>query len=143
MYLTVEYTPQAYSASDLDLFAEKFSSGLKGKRPVLNSIDGGIVQTEQVGFDYNGESNLDLQYGMALVGSRQPVQLYQVGDMEMGASFNNLLDALDGSFCTFEGGDDPENDGIYPDPAPGGYQGMQPRHIHIISQERLDESVCI
>ena len=25
-----------------------------------------------------------------------------------GASFNNWLDAVDGSFCTFEGGDDPE-----------------------------------
>lgn len=33
-----------------------------------------------------------------------------------GASFNNLLDALDSSFCTFEGGDDPNQDGIYPDP---------------------------
>ena len=39
-----------------------------------------------------------------------------------GASFNNLLDALDGSYCTYEGGDDPTQDGIYPDPY-GGYQG--------------------
>ena len=39
-----------------------------------------------------------------------------------GASFNNFLDALDGTFCTFEGGDDPTQDGIYPDPY-GGYQG--------------------
>jgi tripeptidyl-peptidase I len=44
--------------------------------------------------------------------------------VSLGGSFNNLLDALDGSYCTFEGGDDPENDGIYPDPLPGGYKGQ-------------------
>ena len=27
---------------------------------------------------------------------------------EIGASFDNWLDAVDGSFCTFEGGDSPE-----------------------------------
>lgn len=64
---------------------------------------------------------------MTLVGS-QPVTLYQTGDLVEGvsnkvrsfyyfklndfqASFNNLLDALDGSYCTFEGGDDPTEDG--------------------------------
>ena len=85
-----------------------------------------IVQTEDTGFNFNGESDLDLQYAMALVGKSQPVNLYQVGDVVMGASFNNLLDALDGSFCTFEGGDDPEQDGIYPDPLnePGAFKGM-------------------
>ena len=73
----------------------------------------------------NGESDLDLQYSMALVGKTQPVTLYQVGDLVEGASFNNLLDALDGSFCTFEGGDDPTQDGIYPDPinATGAFEG--------------------
>ena len=76
------------------------------------------------GFDYNGESNLDLQYAMSLVGKKQNVTLYQVGDTVEGASFNNLLDALDGSYCTFEGGDDPSQDGIYPDPE-GGYQGKE------------------
>ena len=42
----------------------------------------------------------------------------------VGASFNNFLDAIDGSYCTFEGGDDPNQDGIYPDTQPGGYTGM-------------------
>jgi hypothetical protein len=42
-----------------------------------------------------------------------------------GASFNNWLDAVDASFCTFEGGDDPTQDGIYPDPigGPGAFEG--------------------
>lgn len=39
-----------------------------------------------------------------------------------GASFNDFLDALDGVYCTYEGGDDPTQDAIYPDPY-GGYQG--------------------
>jgi hypothetical protein len=37
----------------------------------------------------------------------QKVTLYQVGDTVEGASFGNFLDAIDGSYCTFAGGDDP------------------------------------
>jgi tripeptidyl-peptidase-1 len=33
------------------------------------------------------------------------------------------LDAIDGSYCTFEGGDNPTYDPIYPDPNKKGYQG--------------------
>lgn len=80
----VEYTPQAYVASDLDNFAKKYAAGNVGKRPTLTSIDGGFVQTDQTSFDYNGESNLDLEYGMALVTDKQPVTLYQVGDAVEG-----------------------------------------------------------
>ncbi|TCD67356.1 hypothetical protein EIP91_000223 [Steccherinum ochraceum] len=107
----VEYTPQSYLAPDLDLFFHNFSKSQVGQRPELISIDGGVVQTEEQSFDFNGESSLDLQYGMSLIGPKQQVTLYQVGDLVEGASFNNLLDALDGSFCTFEGGDDPLEDG--------------------------------
>lgn len=42
-----------------------------------------------------------------------------------GASFNNFLDALDASYCTFEGGDDPTEDEIYPDEAAGGFKGPE------------------
>lgn len=34
----------------------------------------------------------------------QQVTLYQVGDLVEGASFNNFLDGIDASYCTFEGG---------------------------------------
>ena len=60
---------------------------------------------------------------MALV-NPQKVTLYQVGDLVEGASFNNFLDAIDGSYCTYEGGDDPIQDAAYPDPF-GGYQGPE------------------
>lgn len=47
----------------------------------LNRIDfAGFVQSSQIGFGFNGESNLDLQFGMALVGKKQKITLYQVGD---------------------------------------------------------------
>ncbi|KAK4545784.1 hypothetical protein LTR36_002738 [Oleoguttula mirabilis] len=122
-YGIVEYTPQAYVPSDLDLFFANFSQSQVGKRPILDSIDGGVVQQTNMSFDYNGESNLDLEYSMTLV-YPQPVTLYQVGDLVEGASFNNFLDAIDGSYCTYDGGDDPTQDAVYPDPY-GGYTGPE------------------
>jgi hypothetical protein len=41
----------------------------------------GFVQDNLTGTNYNAESNLDLQYGMALVTAAQDVTLYQVGDI--------------------------------------------------------------
>lgn len=35
-------------------------------------------------FTYNGESDLDLQYGMSLVTGKQTVTLYQTGDVPEG-----------------------------------------------------------
>ncbi|KAI9829111.1 MAG: hypothetical protein M1832_000134 [Thelocarpon impressellum] len=122
-YGIVEYTPQAYVQSDLDLFFKNFSSGLVGTSPKLASINGGVVQTTQTGFQFNGESNLDLEYAMALV-APQTVTLYQVGDLYQGASFNNFLDAIDGSYCTYQGGDDPTQDAVYPNSVfPQGFPG--------------------
>jgi len=121
----VEYTPQAFLQSDLNKFFTSYAPGLVGSSPVQVSIDGGVAQTQNQGFQYNGESDLDLQYAMALVTQGQPVTLYQVGDLVEGASFNNFLDALDGSYCTFEGGDDPFQDAHYPDNQPGGYTGPE------------------
>jgi len=51
----VEYTPQAYVPGDLDMFFKNFSSSMVGQRPVLASIDGGTVQQQAQGFEYNGE----------------------------------------------------------------------------------------
>ncbi|KAF8134388.1 peptidase S8/S53 domain-containing protein [Boletus edulis] len=124
-YGIVEYTPEAYLQTDLDMFFGNFSPNLYGKSPYLVSIDGGYAQTQDQGFGFNGESDLDLQYGMGLVGPSQTVTLYQVGDIVEGASFNNFLDALDGSYCYYEGGDDPSQDSTYPDPNQGGYKGPE------------------
>ncbi|KAL8935586.1 MAG: hypothetical protein Q9216_005353 [Gyalolechia sp. 2 TL-2023] len=120
-YGIVEYTPQAYLQGDLDLFFANFSKNQVQRTPILASIDGGIPQTEQQGFQFNGESDLDLEYAMTLI-NPQKTTLYQVGDQVQGASFNDFLDALDGSYCA---GDDPIQDATYPNPnpGPGSYQG--------------------
>ncbi|EPQ54887.1 subtilisin-like protein [Gloeophyllum trabeum ATCC 11539] len=123
-YGVVEFTPQAYLPTDLDMFFSNYSPSLVGTRPVLVSIDGGYPQAQYQGFDYNGESDLDFEYAMSLV-TPQNVTLLQTGDMVEGAGFDNWLDAVDASFCTYEGGDDPSQDGIYPDTAPGGYNGPE------------------
>lgn len=120
-YGIVEYTPQAYLPGDLDLFFNNFSEALVGERPTFDSIDGGVLQTIVESFSYNGESDLDLEYAMTLV-FPQTVTLYQVGDLVEGASFNNFLDGIDASYCTFEGGDDPVYDATYPDSSSQGYK---------------------
>ncbi|TDL19226.1 subtilisin-like protein [Rickenella mellea] len=123
-YGIAEFTPQAFLQGDLDLFFGNFSPSQVGSSPVLVSIDGGTVQTTSQSFNFNGESDLDLEYAMSLT-NPQPITLLQAGDLVEGASFGNLLDALDASFCTFEGGDDPTQDGIYPDTANGGFKGPE------------------
>lgn len=117
----VEYTPQIYLQTDLDLFFSNFSRNQAQRTPILDSIDGGEAGNVTTGFSLNAESDLDLEYGMSLV-NPQKTTLYQVGDNVEGASFNDFLDAIDGSYCTFDGGDDKLQDAKYPDPR-GGYGG--------------------
>ena len=66
-YGIVEYTPQAYLQGDLNLFYSNLARQIPaGTAPTLDSIDGGVDQTTQQGFNYNGESDLDLEYAIAL-----------------------------------------------------------------------------
>lgn len=111
----VEYTPQAFLQSDLDMFNAQFQPALVGKPPIVHLVDNAVVQTTNQSFNFNGESALDLEFAMGLIYPQQAT-VFQVGDLTQGGSFGNLLDALDGSFCTFEGGDskDPNVDGQYP-----------------------------
>jgi hypothetical protein len=44
-----------------------------GTGPVIDLIDGAVVQTTSSGFNYNGESDLDLEYAIAL-GNSDPSQ---------------------------------------------------------------------
>lgn len=85
-YGIVEYTPQAYLQSDLNMFFANYSPALVGHSPIFDSIDGGVDQTIDQSFDYNGESDLDLEYSMTLV-YPQPVTLYQVSQF-LGGVYN-------------------------------------------------------
>jgi tripeptidyl-peptidase-1 len=111
----VEYTPQAFLQSDLNMYFKQFAPDLTQTAPNVNLIDGAIIQTANQSFTFNGESALDLEFAMSLIAPQQ-VTVYQVGDIVEGGSFNNFLDALDASYCTFEGGDskDPSLDGQLP-----------------------------
>ena len=63
----VEYTPQTHNASDFDVFFGNYSKDQVGERPTLVSIDGGFLDPE----GDPGESSLDLQYVLGLVGKKQ------------------------------------------------------------------------
>ena len=66
-YGVVEYTPQAYLQSDLNLFYSNLAREIpSGTAPTFDSIDGGVDQTTTQSFNDNGESDLDLEYAIAL-----------------------------------------------------------------------------
>ena len=67
----MEYTPQSYMQTDLNMFFANYSPPLVGRSPIFNSIDGGTLQTTNESFAFNGESDLDLEYAMTLVYPQQ------------------------------------------------------------------------
>ncbi|KAF7336098.1 Tripeptidyl-peptidase sed1 [Mycena venus] len=117
----VSQAPATYLQSDLDTFFANFSPSLVGKSPLFVSIDGGIVDAVE-GTDI-GEGDWILEYAMALV-EPQPVTMLQVGTLITGnfLSFNEWLDAVDGSYCTSDGGDDLTYDPQFPNLPIGDFQ---------------------
>lgn len=63
----MEYTPQAFLQTDLNLFYANLARQIPSATgPTIDLIDGAVVQTTSKSFDYNGESDLDLEYAIAL-----------------------------------------------------------------------------
>ncbi|KAI8622931.1 peptidase S8/S53 domain-containing protein [Xylariaceae sp. FL1651] len=125
-YGILEIAPQSYNQIDLNGFFSVYTKNVPNDTaPIFDGIDGGFL-SDETGSSTRGESNLDLCYAMSLV-YPQNVTLYQVGDGAFAnpATNNNFLDAIDGSYCTFEGGDSPDWDAIYPHDAstPNAYTG--------------------
>lgn len=120
----VEYYPETFLQSDLNLFEQDTSStGTNsggepvGTAPKFEAIDGGSLYTASKSFDYQGEPDLDLEYAIDLVYPQQ-ITLLQAGDNGRNAahfSFNNFLDGIDASYCTFQGGDNTTYDEVFPD----------------------------
>lgn len=90
--------------------------------PEFISIDGGERWNDS--FNFGAEVTLDVQTAYSII-HPQTVRLYQVGDVNTASTgtFNTFLDALDGSYCSYLGGDDANEDAVYPDPAGNGYDG--------------------
>lgn len=107
----VEYSPVYVLQSDTTKFIGNYSQNVpKNYQPGVVLIDGAQeVQdhtlTGNAAFAAYGEGNLDTQYAVAL-SYPTPVTIYQVGPSDGSASFNTFLDGVDGSYCTYEGGDD-------------------------------------
>jgi tripeptidyl-peptidase-1 len=112
-----------YDGADLDLtFAAIAPYVPQGTRPTLDGIDGGTAPLVIDGVTQVGvESLLDMSIIFPLIHPQQAI-LFQVDDLKEVESTNGFgdtfLDALDASYCTFEGGDDPTLDPKYPDTAP-------------------------
>lgn len=70
-----------------------------------------------------GEDDWIFEYAMTLA-APQPVQFLNVGSQQTGQFFslNEWLDAVDGSYCTSDGGDDFTFDPQLPNPLPGGFK---------------------
>lgn len=79
---------------DLDEFFGLFQPDLVGKRPVIDPIDGGYLQTSYNFTPFNLEADLDFQYALALT-SPMPVLDIQVGDEFVLGDVNNMLAAFD------------------------------------------------
>lgn len=113
---------------DLDVYFANFTDNPKipqGTRPEFISIDGGKRATyDRVKAGEIFESNPDFMIAYGII-YPQNTRLYQVGDgvnMDSSGTFNIFLDALDGTYCTYQGGDAPYIDPVYPDPNDGGFQ---------------------
>ncbi|KAK8095051.1 alkaline serine protease AorO [Apiospora hydei] len=102
---------QKYTQHDLDTFFTGFMNGIipNGTHPELRSINGGRGVTTDLRLA-GTEANLDFQMAYGLIWPQQTV-LYSVDDEyyqknQAGADspykgfFNNLWNAIDGSYCT-------------------------------------------
>lgn len=73
------------------------------------------------------ESDLDFQISYPIIYPQNSI-LFQTDDPVYENNYtypgflNNFLDAIDGSYCSYDGGSSPL-DPPYPDPQPGGYKG--------------------
>lgn len=110
-----ETNDSTYAQEDLD----SFFSGIAGHQiPKGTHPDAYIIgQTTASGpaTEAGGEATLDYEMAYPIIWPQNIVDLQARYSKSHGASlFNTFLDAIDGSYCTYEGGDDPEVDGTDP-----------------------------
>jgi len=124
---------QFWDQLDLNEFFTRYTRIPNGTHPIDHNIDGGVAQTFNVS-EAGGESMLDLELAYPIV-YPQTITVWNVDDLKYQTwandtytwGFNTLLDAIDGSYCTYsaygETGDLAGVDPTYPDPGPLGYNG--------------------
>ena len=115
-----------YAAEDLIEFFTILAPNIPiTTKPKLEGIDGGFAPAAYAG----GESDLDFQISYPIIYPQNSI-LFQTDDIPYATGLQNssgflntFFDAIDGSYCTSGGGNDPI-DPVYPDPNPAGYKGQ-------------------
>ncbi|KAF4335790.1 tripeptidyl-peptidase I precursor [Fusarium beomiforme] len=106
-----------YDQADLNMFWSKHAPFIpKGTTPKVNSING----AKAIGDPVEGEELLDIEMSYPIV-YPQTVTMFQTDYNNKGGLLNDFLDAVDASYCKYDGGDDPDFDPVFP--IFGGYQG--------------------
>ncbi|OAA56409.1 Peptidase S8/S53, subtilisin/kexin/sedolisin [Cordyceps fumosorosea ARSEF 2679] len=103
---------QKYAQADLDDFFTLVAPEIpNGTHPVINII--GHDRAEGTREEAGAESTLDFQMAYPLIWPQQIVDFQtEYDEAHPHNYFDFFLDAIDGSYCEYEGGDDPEVDGV-------------------------------
>ncbi len=128
-----ESDDEMHKQSDLDKFYSLFATNIpKGFGPKIDLIDWpkGTAPNPN---NAEGEAALDFQVSIPVI-YPQSTEVYQAHDNFDGSShlgfLDQWLDAIDGSFCTYEGGDNPNVDGTTPNEMCGTFT---PTHVISLS----------
>ena len=105
----------SWLSEDLDKFFERMQKNLVGHRPKVDAVNGGFLQRNFSGPNWNLEPNLDFEYTMALT-SPQEVTNVQVGSHNQQGNPDDMLAAFDRYYC----GSSSPGDKQYPDLYPPG-----------------------
>ena len=98
---------------DLDQFFRQMQRNLVGHRPKVDAVNGGYLQRNYTGPNWNEEPNLDFEYAMALT-SPQEVTNIQVGSYEEVGNLDDMLAAFDKYYCDFINPGDRKYPDFYP-----------------------------
>lgn len=111
---------EMHRQEDLDQFYKSYATNIPaGWGPNINLINWGDQKPNTT--EAGGEAALDHQVAIPVI-YPQGIELYQTHtnyNSEQRGLFNQFLDAVDGEYCTYKGGDDPNVDGVTPNQACG------------------------
>ena len=98
---------------DLDQFFGEWQKNLVGHRPKIDAVNGGYLQRNFTGPNFNLEPNLDFEYAMALT-SPQEVTNVQVGSHDQPGNLDDMLAAFDRYYCGSVSTEDKKPPDFYP-----------------------------
>lgn len=114
-----ETDDQKYGQDDFDQFVEAAAPHVpKGTAPTVRNIDG--VNGTAGPFESGEETMLDFDIAVPII-YPQSTELW-IAPVQKDDIFNTFLDAVDGSYCSYKGGDDPDIDGVTPNEQCGAFK---------------------